>query len=89
MASSLETSAGTRHRISTRCECQARLFADLDGAGQVLSGWAVRGEDREGAPAHSIGADDPSGRFDVGWLCPWCNRNTLRTFERSAMRRVG
>jgi len=76
-------------RISTRCECQARLFADLDDHRFVLSGWAAKGsreDERETAPAHSMAA--AGDRFDLGWLCPYCGRNTLRTFEKSALRRV-
>jgi hypothetical protein len=36
---------------------------------------------REIAPAHSINAE--CLRFDVAWLCPFCGRNTLRSFEAS------
>ncbi|EYF00480.1 Hypothetical protein CAP_0570 [Chondromyces apiculatus DSM 436] len=38
------------------------------------------------APAHSINAH--LERFDVGWLCPFCNRNTLRTFYAGALRSI-
>jgi hypothetical protein len=72
-------------RISSRCECQARLFADLDEHRYVLKGWAVdRERDLERvAPAQSIGA----GRsvFDVSWSCPFCIRTTLRSFTASGL----
>lgn len=72
--------------IESRCECQATLEATLDDAHHVLSGWAARGKIRERAPAHSINAR--SDRFDVGWACPFCGRNTLRTFHVGALRKV-
>jgi len=37
----------------------------------------------ETAPAHSIGADEE--RFDVAWLCPFCIRNTLRSFDATGL----
>jgi hypothetical protein len=81
--------------ISSRCECQANLTATLDEHRHVLSGWAARrgaadrlgsasAGARERAPAHSINAQ--LDRFDVGWLCPFCGRNTLRTFYAGALR---
>ncbi|WP_437282845.1 hypothetical protein WME90_20395 [Sorangium sp. So ce375] len=85
----------SRFLISTPCECQASLSATLDEHRHVTAGWATRsprgrsaaGEaDKELAPAHSINAH--LDRFDVAWLCPYCGRNTLRTFEAGAMRRL-
>ncbi|MGK4004587.1 hypothetical protein WMF31_18280 [Sorangium sp. So ce1036] len=82
----------SRFLISTRCECQATLSATLDEHRHVTAGWAVRGRpanggaDKELAPAHSINAH--LDRFDVAWLCPYCGRNTLRTFYAGAMRRL-
>lgn len=73
-------------RASSRCECQARLSATLDDKRHVLQGEARRGDAVELAPAHSIGAD--AERFDVGWLCPFCNRNVLRTFDAGALELV-
>ena len=70
--------------ISSRCECQATLSATLDEKRHVLSAKATRRGASEHAVAHSIHADDD--RFDLGWLCPFCNRNTLRTFHVGAMR---
>lgn len=72
--------------ISSRCECQATLSATLDEKRHVLSASAKRRGVAERAVAHSIGADGE--RFDVGWLCPFCNRNTLRTFHVGALRAV-
>lgn len=72
--------------ISSRCECQATLSAILDEKRHVLSASARRRGVTEHAVAHSIGASDE--RFDVGWLCPFCNRNTLRTFHVGALRKV-
>jgi hypothetical protein len=70
--------------ILTACECQARLGAELDEHKQVLSGWAkdIRRRERRLAPAHSIHPERE--RFDVGWLCAFCNRNTLRSFDASS-----
>jgi len=73
--------------IQTVCECQALLEAQLNDQRQVLRGFASRGISREPAPANSVGAGDE--RFDVAWKCPLCGRNTLRTFHRGALRRVG
>ena len=70
--------------ISSRCECQATLSATLDEKRHVLSGKATRRGTSERSAAHSIHADND--RFDVGWLCPFCNRNVLRTFHVGAMR---
>jgi hypothetical protein len=75
-----------RAQATSRCECQAILSAVLDDKRHVLEGAATRGGIREGAPAHSIGADQPS--FDVAWLCPFCGRNVLRTFSAGGLRAV-
>ncbi|MBX3181766.1 MAG: hypothetical protein KIT72_12115 [Polyangiaceae bacterium] len=80
--------------ISTLCECQARLSAELDEHRQVTRGWARHLRDRLSAaqplheaqvvaPAHSIHASQP--RFQVAWLCPFCGRNTLRSFDASGL----
>ena len=74
----------SRFLISSRCECQASLSATLDEHRHVLSGWAGKQGVKELAPAHSINAH--LDRFDVGWLCPFCGRNTLRTFYAGALR---
>lgn len=75
-----------RFAADSRCECQARLTAILDEKRHVLEGWAVFRGEKESAPAHSINAH--LDRFDVGWLCPFCNRNTLRTFYAGGLRSV-
>jgi hypothetical protein len=71
--------------IHSRCECQAALVAELDEHKYVLRGWAVdrtRKQERL-APAQSIGAQ--RDRFDVSWFCPFCIRNTLRSFSTSGL----
>ncbi len=70
--------------IRSRCECESQLEAILDEHRYVLAGFAI-GPDRvrERAPAHSI--DAKHTRFDVGWLCPYCGRNTLRSFAADAL----
>lgn len=70
--------------IQSRCECQATLSATLDEKRHVVSAHAKLRGVKERAVAHSIGAD--ADRFDVGWLCPFCNRNTLRTFHIGSLR---
>lgn len=75
-----------RLQATSRCECQAILTAVLDDHRHVLHGAAKRHDAVETAPAHSIGADRE--HFDIGWLCPFCGRNTLRTFYAGALRTV-
>ena len=74
-----------RATVRTVCECQARLGAELDERCQVIRGWAV--ERRTGqllvAPAHSIGAEAP--KFQIGWACPLCTRNLLRSFDAAGL----
>lgn len=72
--------------VQSRCECQAILTATLDEKHHVVAGTASRGRTREVAPAHSIGASGE--RFDIGWACPFCGRNTLRTMHVGALRPV-
>ena len=74
------------YRVSSRCECQAALTATLDENHFATSGEAKRAGRAENAPAHSIGAKSDSGRFDVAWLCPYCGRNTMRTFYVGALK---
>jgi hypothetical protein len=70
--------------IRSVCECQSELEAVLDEHRFVLAGFAI-GSDRvrERSPAHTIEA--AHRRFDVGWLCPVCGRNTLRSFDADAL----
>jgi hypothetical protein len=73
-----------RFQATSRCECQAQLTAVLDEKRHVIEGWASHQGSREKAPAHSIHAE--LEHFDLGWLCPFCGRNTLRTFYAGALR---
>ncbi len=71
-------------RVRSRCECQGRLEAIVDEKGTVLSGCVTaRGGGTELAPATAISAG--AEIFQVGWLCPLCHRNTLRSFYRGAL----
>jgi hypothetical protein len=67
----------------SRCECQASLRAELDGSRHVVQGTAFLRGQRELAPAHAIGAE--ADRFDIGWLCPFCTRNVLRSFSAGSL----
>lgn len=70
--------------IRSVCECQARLGADIDEQLNALRGWARDGRGRQVlAPATARRAG--GSRFDVGWLCPLCMRNTLRSFDATAL----
>jgi hypothetical protein len=71
-------------RVQSRCECQALLSAELDEQRVALRGWAVDSRKKElPAPANTMGPERE--RFDVGWACPFCTRNTLRSFTASAL----
>ncbi len=71
-------------KVHSKCECQVSLCAELDEARVVLRGWAQDARKVElPAPANAIGAERE--RFDVGWACPFCTRNTLRSFTASAL----
>lgn len=65
-------------KAQSRCECQATLIAEVDEQGRVLSGAVVQHGVRENAPANAMVGQ---ARFDIGWLCPVCGRNTLRSFD--------
>ena len=70
--------------IATRCECQAKLSALVDEEGIVSAGTVrTRTGQPELAPANAIGAGGE--QFQVGWLCPLCGRNTVRSFYRGAL----
>ena len=73
-----------RATISSVCECQSRLHAYLNEERLVEKGWVTtpRGVD-EKSPAHSIDASKPE--FYVAWLCPYCGRNTMRSFKAEAL----
>ncbi len=70
--------------IRTVCECQARLTAVLDEGRHVLSGSAT-GPDQvhQSAPAHSLDIGETT--FAVGWLCPFCGRNTTRSVSVASL----
>lgn len=73
-----------RATVRSRCECQASLVAELDESRQVVAGWAVdRHGGREQAQAHAIHPE--RDRFDIGWLCSICGRNTLRSFASDTL----
>jgi len=87
------SSTKAEFRASSRCECQATLAADLTAEHFVVSGSAFLLRKREKAPAHSILAEHPDGKpgvglFDIGWACPFCGRNVLRTFTKEALPRI-
>ena len=70
--------------VRSVCECQSRLGADVDEQCNALKGWARDTRGREyNAPATAKHVSD--GRFDVGWMCPVCTRNVLRSFDVSAL----
>jgi hypothetical protein len=76
-------------RVTSRCECQARLTAEIETGSAPLTrgGWATRGAGTPlKAPAHVIRPTE--GGFDLGWLCPYCGRNTMRTFDRGVLGRA-
>jgi len=70
--------------VRSRCECQASLVAVLNEQRFVLHAYAA-GSDRERvvSPANSMKIDQE--RFDLGWLCPICGRNTLRSFSSESL----
>jgi hypothetical protein len=71
-------------RVHSKCECQVNLYAELDEGRVALRGWATDARKVElPAPANTIGAQRE--RFDVGWACPFCTRNTRRAVPASAL----
>jgi hypothetical protein len=70
--------------VRSVCECQAKLEADLGDDLRVVAGRARRTARSapETAPANLI---DAGPVFQIGWFCPFCVRNTLRTFSVSAL----
>lgn len=73
-------------RVESRCECQAPLVAELDEAHSVVRGFVIdRARNRELlAPANAT-KKIAAKQVDVGWSCPVCTRNTLRTFNLEAL----
>ncbi|MBI4951371.1 MAG: hypothetical protein HY908_05020 [Myxococcales bacterium] len=74
------------YTISSCCECEAVLGANLDEKHQVVEAWAKTAFARESAPAHTVGG--AGERFDLGWHCPFCGRHTLRSVHEGALRRL-
>ena len=73
-------------RVESRCECQAQLVAELNEAHSVVRGFMDdRGRGRELlAPANAT-KKIATKQVEVGWSCPNCTRNTLRTFNLEAL----
>jgi len=69
--------------VESSCECQARLGAELDEQRRALHGWARQRNRELSAPANTMGLG--SDGFQVGWACPFCTRNTLRSFDTGAL----
>jgi len=70
--------------VQSKCECQAKLVAELDEERRVLRGTARDSRGRERlAPATAM--QSKNGRFDVGFFCPFCTRNVLRSFEAEGL----
>jgi hypothetical protein len=69
-------------RVESRCECQAHLVAELDEQRSVVRGFVLdRPRGREvAAPANATRLVGDK-QVDVGWSCPMCTRNTMRSFN--------
>ncbi len=72
-------------RVKSRCECQAVLVAELDEHGAVVRGFEYdpKRHRETAAPANATLRD--GGQLGVGWSCPVCTRNVLRSFNPSAL----
>lgn len=71
-------------KVTSVCECQGRLGAELDADLRVLRGWARDARRREvKSPCTRAGVQ--GDRFHLVWLCPLCGRNTLRAFDATAL----
>ena len=71
--------------VLSRCECQATLGAELDEKRVVLHGFARDPRRNRELPAPASATHVSDTRFDVGWFCPFCIRNTLRSFDASGL----
>lgn len=69
--------------VQSACECQARLGAELDEQRRVVRGWARQRTRELASPANTLGLGKET--FQVGWACPFCTRNTLRSFDAGAL----
>ncbi len=73
-------------RVQSLCECQATLVAELNEQQAVVRGWAIdRGRGREWVAPANATQRAKSAQVDVGWSCPLCTRNTLRSFNAGAL----
>jgi hypothetical protein len=69
-------------RVESRCECQAQLVAELDEARTVVRGFVSdRARGRELTAPANAGKKLGEKQVEVGWSCPMCTRNTVRTFN--------
>lgn len=72
----------------TRCECQSTLIAAIGEDATVLRGIARTRTDagvvETKAPANVV-RKYAGGGLDVGFLCPHCGRNTMRTFHMGSL----
>jgi hypothetical protein len=71
--------------VLSRCECQATLGAELDENRVVLRGFARDPRRNRELASPAIVTHLGNERFDVGWFCPFCIRNTLRRFDASSL----
>jgi len=71
--------------VISRCECQATLGAELDEQRVVVHGYARDPRRNRELAAPAIATHAGGERFDVGWFCPFCIRNTLRSFDASTL----
>jgi hypothetical protein len=69
--------------VQSVCECQAHLGAELDEQRRALRGWARQRNRELSAPSNSMFGG--GNAFQVGWACPFCTRNTLRSFDAEAL----
>jgi len=73
-------------RVESRCECQVKLVAELDEAHSVVRGFVSDRERGRELPAPANATKKIGDKqVDVGWSCPVCTRNTLRTFNVEAL----
>lgn len=71
-------------KVSSRCECQARLGAELDEDRKVLRGWSRDIRNRTLVSPCTL-AGTEGERFHLVWLCAVCGRNTLRSLDAGAL----
>jgi hypothetical protein len=69
--------------VESVCECQARLYASLDEQRHVTRGWATQRGQELAAPANALGGQGDT--LNLGFSCPFCTRNNLRSFRAGAL----